>query len=369
MKARTATLVATLHLSDLFTRMSSLSNAHDFLKEASELADDVDKFKDGIILDLSFCGLHGRRGLWNDAFRTMVRAEGKLKRLLEPGFVNGLEKGESIDWVDRFANLRISLGSPARVVSKSPKLSRRPAGRPSIVSKSSINGTTSDAADSVSRVEYESVTFSRMQLTIAENKGYSLAQQRRFEEAYQAMDNVSGHDRLSHEIVSAKITRAKMLLLEVHQLLGSDPLLCVLSESGISFRFTNSAISIPNVHGRQIKDDLAVTTKGKRTRQRSAKLSTATGNFQSLLVKAREAVESVFDHACAMCPSTLAQVVGVLVGETRLLYSIMSEPESDQNLLALKTIMLLGSIHIDVDIRPITERNVSTRTSCFGIRS
>ena len=83
------------------------------------------------------------------------------------------------------------------------------------------------------RVEYESVTFSKLQVTISENKGYSLAQQRRFEEGYMAMDNIPSNERLCHESISARITRAKMLLLEVHQLLSSDPLLCVLSESGI----------------------------------------------------------------------------------------------------------------------------------------
>jgi hypothetical protein len=339
MNARTATLITTLHLSDLFTRMSSLSDAHDFLAEAAELADDVDKFKDGIVMDLSFYGLHGKKGLWSDAFRSIMRAEGKLKRLLEPGFVNGLERGgESVDWVDRFANLRISLGSPARSVVKSPKVSKRQQGR-----EASSNGTPGlNKLTTAPRVEYESVTFSKMQLTIAENKGYSLARQRRFEEGYMAIDSVS-HDRFGHESVSARITRAKMLLLEVHQLLGSDPLLCVLSESGTSLDLSNSAISIPNVHGKQVKIEVAGPIRGRRTRTTSAKLSTSVGHFQSLLTKAHEAVESVFEHACRMCPSTLAQVVGLLVGEIRLLYSIMSEPEGDQNILALKIIMLLGN--------------------------
>ena len=126
MKARNATLLTTLHLSDLFTRISSLSNAHEFLSEAAELANDADKFKDGIIMDLSLYGLHGRKGLWSDAFKSIVRAEGKLKRLLEPSFVNGLETGEGGDFVDRFANMQISMGSPARsVANKSPKVSRR----------------------------------------------------------------------------------------------------------------------------------------------------------------------------------------------------------------------------------------------------
>jgi hypothetical protein len=78
------------------------------------------------------------------------------------------------------------------------------------------------------------VTFSRMQVTIAERKGYSLARQRRFEEGYLAMDSISDGDKIGIESLSARITKAKMLLLEVHQLLASDPLLCVLSESGIS---------------------------------------------------------------------------------------------------------------------------------------
>jgi hypothetical protein len=293
-------------------------------------------------MDLSFYYLHGRRGLWSDAFRSIVRAEGKLKRLLEPGFINGLERGENVDCVDRFANLRISLVSPSCSVVKSPKVSRRQQGK-----AASSNGMSNlHSLITAPRVEYESVTFSKMQLTIAENKGYSLARQRRFEEGYMAIDSVS-HDRFGHESVSARITRAKMLLLEVHQLLGSDPLLCVLSESGTSLDLSNSAISIPNVYGKQVKIEVAGPTRGRRTRTTSAKLSTSVGHFQSLLGKAREAVESVFEHACRMCPSTLAQVVGLLVGETRLLYSIMSEPEGDQNILALKIIMLLGNLFGD----------------------
>jgi hypothetical protein len=84
----------------------------------------------------------------------------------------------------------------------------------------------------VSRVEYESVTFSRMQVTIAENKAYSLARQKLFEEGYLAMDSISGTEKLVLETLSAKVAKARMLLLEVYQLLESDPLLCVLSESG-----------------------------------------------------------------------------------------------------------------------------------------
>ena len=125
-------LVATLHLGDLFTRMSSLDNAREFLSEAAELADGVDKTKDSIIMDLSFFGIHGRNDLWSDAFRSIIRAETKLKRIIEPGFVNGLEKGTGVDWVDRFANLRLSTGSPTQnVASKSPKSSRGRSGRTS----------------------------------------------------------------------------------------------------------------------------------------------------------------------------------------------------------------------------------------------
>jgi hypothetical protein len=71
-----------------------------------------------------------------------------------------------------------------------------------------------------------------MQLVISENKAYSLARQRRFEEGYLAMDGMTGNERPNMETLSAQITKAKILLLEVHQLLDSDPLLCVLSESG-----------------------------------------------------------------------------------------------------------------------------------------
>ena len=111
--------------------MSSLSNAHEFLSEATELADGVEKTKDSIVMDLSFFGIHGKKELWSEAFRSIIRAETKLKRLLEPGFVNGLEKGVGVDLSDRFANLRISAGSPAHGVTpnKSPKTPRRPAGR------------------------------------------------------------------------------------------------------------------------------------------------------------------------------------------------------------------------------------------------
>ena len=226
--AKNSLLIATLHLGDLFTRMSSLTKAHEFLSEAAELADGVDKTKDSIVMELSFFGLHGRKNLWSDAFRSIVRAETKLKRLLEPGFVSGLEKGVGIDWVDRFANLRLSSGSPLKNVgNKSPKSSRERAGR-----ASSAGILTLFPADTGSRVEYESVILSRMQVTISEKKGYSLARQGRFEEGYLAMDGITDLDHNGCQSMAVRITRTKMLLLEVHQLLGSDPLLCVLSESG-----------------------------------------------------------------------------------------------------------------------------------------
>ena len=76
-----------------------------------------------------------------------------------------------------------------------------------------------------------------MQVEISEGKGYSLARQGRFEEGYLAIDNIADCNHVGRENLSARITRIKMLLLEVHQLLGSDPLLCVLSESGIPCRF------------------------------------------------------------------------------------------------------------------------------------
>jgi len=77
------------------------------------------------------------------------------------------------------------------------------------------------------------MTLSRMQSVIAESKGYSLARQRRFEEGYLAMDSIPSNVAHGLEMLSGKFTRAKILLLEVYQLLESDPLLCVLSESGM----------------------------------------------------------------------------------------------------------------------------------------
>jgi len=106
--------------------MSSLSNAHEFLSEAAQLAEGVDKTKESIVMELSLFGIHGRKELWSEAFKSVLRAEAKLKRLIEPVFVNGLEKGAGIDLADRFANLRISMGSPGRNMGgKSPKTPRR----------------------------------------------------------------------------------------------------------------------------------------------------------------------------------------------------------------------------------------------------
>lgn len=214
--------------------MSSLPIAHEFLCEAADLAEAVEKTKDGVVLEMSLFGLHGRKDVWSDAFISIVRAETKLKKLLEPSFVNGLEKGEGMDLVERFGSLRISLGSPAgKTTARSPKTSRRQ------IAKASNNGMFCRwmCLTLVFRAEYESVTFSRMQLTIAENKAYSLARQRRFEEGYLAMDGLPGNEKLVLETLSARITKARMLLLEVYQLLESDPLLCVLSESGTYLPF------------------------------------------------------------------------------------------------------------------------------------
>ena len=216
--SRNGRLIAALHLGDLFTRMSSMESAHEFLSEAAELADCADKTKESVTMDVFFHGFHGRKKLWSDAFRSIVRAEVKLKKLLEPAFVNSLEKGDNNDWIDRFANLRVSLGSPPRgKTTISPKTARK---------------SGKFAADNVCRIEYESVMFSRLQMVIAESKGYSLAQQRRFEEGYLAMDSVPISLPHGPELLSSKVTRAKLLLSEVYQLLESDPLLCVLSESG-----------------------------------------------------------------------------------------------------------------------------------------
>jgi hypothetical protein len=215
--------------------MSILPTAHEFLSEAAELVEAVEKTKDGVVMEMSLYGFHGRKETWGDAFRSIVRAEGKLKKLLEPGFVNGLERGEGMDLVERFRNMRISLGSPARNIHERPsRSSRRQTG------KSSTGGNSDFARRlmAVARVEYDSVTFSRMQVTIAENKAYSLARQRLFEEGYLAMESIQGTEKHVLETLSAKVTKARMLLLDVYQLLESDPLLCVLSESGTYHHLT-----------------------------------------------------------------------------------------------------------------------------------
>ncbi len=112
--------------------MSILPTAHEFLSEAAELVEAVEKTKDGVVMEVNLYGLHGRKENWGDAFRSIVRGEGKLKKLLEPAFVNGLERGEGMDLVERFRNMRISLGSPARKVQgRSPTSSRRQTGKPS----------------------------------------------------------------------------------------------------------------------------------------------------------------------------------------------------------------------------------------------
>lgn len=109
--------------------MCNLEAAHTYLSEAAELADGIEKTKEGVLMDLSFFGLHGRQKLWSDAFRTIIRAEGKLKRLLEPEVVNALERGATVmgDLVERFSGLKLSIGSPAGGPSsaKSPAAAKR----------------------------------------------------------------------------------------------------------------------------------------------------------------------------------------------------------------------------------------------------
>ena len=210
--------------------MCNVESAQAYLSEAAELAEGIENTRESVVMDLSFSGLHGRQDLWSDAFRTIIRAEGRLKRLLEPEFVNGLEKGSTKDLSERLLTLRLSMGSPAcPATTKSPTASKRK-------SRATTNGIPAYEirAYVVSRIEYESVTFSRMGIMVAEGKAYSLARQRRFEEGYLALDGISEAERAGHEVLAARITRAQMLLMEVEQLLRSDPLLCVLSESGMS---------------------------------------------------------------------------------------------------------------------------------------
>lgn len=90
-------------------------------------------------------------------------------------------------------------------------------------------------------------------------------------------------------------------------------------------------------------DEGTKQSRGKRGRQRSGnKILQSTSRFQGLLTEARELIESVFERACSLCPSTSAPIVGHLMSEARLLSSIVSASDLDQNVLALKTIMLLG---------------------------
>lgn len=69
----------------------------------------------------------------------------------------------------------------------------------------------------------------------------------------------------------------------------------------------------------------------------------STSRFQSLLIEARDMIESIFERVCSLCPSTSAPIIGLLLGEFRLLSSIVSESQIDQNVLAMKTVMLLGN--------------------------
>ena len=224
-----AVLLVNLYLGDLFTQMCNLDSAHECLADAAELAVGIEKTKEGVVMDLSFFGLHGRQDLWSDAFRTIIRAEGRLKRLLEPEFVNGLEKGLTADLSERLSTLKLSMGSRAcPSPTKSPTTSKRKG-------RATANGIPEYEmrAYEVSRIEYESVTFLKMGIMVAGHKAYSLARQGRFEEGYLALDGIAEAERASHEVLVARITRTKMLLREVEQLLQSDPLLCVLSESGM----------------------------------------------------------------------------------------------------------------------------------------
>ena len=70
-----------------------------------------------------------------------------------------------------------------------------------------------------------------------------------------------------------------------------------------------------------------------------------------------------------MCPSTLTQIVGLILSETRLLTSLVTDPDVDQIVLALKTVMLLGKLTIRCNnFRSIKECLLSTRAGGFGIR-
>src|SRR5205823_1654169 len=103
------------------------------------------------------------------------------------------------------------------------------------------------------------------------------------------------------------------------------------------------------------KTDIA-RTRGTRSRGRPTKLSNSLTRFQSLLIQAQESIESIFEHACALCPSTLAQIVGLLIGEVRLLLSVINDPAKDQNILALKTIMHLGKNPTKITLNQIDRK-------------
>jgi len=120
------------------------------------------------------------------------------------------------------------------------------------------------------------------------------------------------------------------------------------------------AISIPNVHGKLV-DNFVAPARGKRTRTRAAKLSISVSRYQGLLTQSRELIESICEQASHVCPSTLAQIVGLIMGETRLLSSLIIERETDQNLLAVKTIMLLGMLCSQTNLIPDRLKSVPYR--------
>jgi hypothetical protein len=231
MRSKNGRLVAALRLGDLFTRMAFLPQAHEFFSEVAELSEGIDKTAESVVMDVTFYHLHGKKDLWSDAFRSIARAETKLKRLLEPAMINSLDRCDG-DLSEKVANLRITSGSPLQgSVARTPRQSRK-SGK---FLKVPTDGKASRyALSAVIRMEYESVTFAKMNVVVAENKGYSLARQKRFEEGHSLIDTIPASDLHGQEGLSAKITRAKILLLEVYQLLQSDPMLCVVSESGIT---------------------------------------------------------------------------------------------------------------------------------------
>jgi hypothetical protein len=90
----------------------------------------------------------------------------------------------------------------------------------------------------------------------------------------------------------------------------------------------------------------AVNPPGNRTRSRIVKTSTSVNRFEALLLQARELIESICERTGQTCPSTLAQAMGFIVSETRLLSALTTEPDANQN-EALKTMMLLGNVFCD----------------------